>query len=346
MKKKIITASLALLSVSLLLGACSNSKEKSESKTATKTEKKVVEKKEVGLGEYLNQSDKNPQIWYAVDSVSLGGKVKELFLVQDRKTTYYNTSTETNFSSISAKDYEKDYLGRNLYSSGNIAQGLLDDFNETDTITKITTKNLTDIVKKYDTEDGNQDGVIQAPSINALTFAEVIKSSDSEIINLAKKIESAKIHYTILKAKINLEMQTLTDGSNNTHALKKLSQLEETLVNKKGDEYLLESYTDEDFEKTEYEVLHFKTYNLFYENTVYDNFMIKEDNFRLTTNQIPLDTKKVGDTNFMGFVGSASLSFVTKQPENNMELTVDTYAKKPKNVSFYQVGHSDSGNKE
>jgi hypothetical protein len=44
----------------------------------------------------------------------------------------------------------------------------------------------------------------------------------------------------------------------------------------------------------------------------------------------------------MGFVGTASLSFVTKQPENNMELTVDTYVKKPKNVSFYQVGHSDN----
>lgn len=187
MKNKIVTASLALLSVSLLLGACSNSKEKSESKTTENTEKKVVEKKEVGLGEYLNQSDKEAQIWYAVDSVSQDGKVKELFLVQDRKTTYYNTSTETSLSSISAKDYEKDYLGRNLYSSGNIAQGLLDDFNETDTITKITMDNLIDVIKKYDTEDGNQDGVIQVPSINALTLAEVAKSSDSEIINLAKK---------------------------------------------------------------------------------------------------------------------------------------------------------------
>ena len=342
MKNKIVTASLALLSVSLLLGACSNSKEKSESKTTENTEKKVVEKKEVGLGEYLNQSDKEAQIWYAVDSVSQDGKVKELFLVQDRKTTYYNTSTETSLSSISAKDYEKDYLGRNLYSSGNIAQGLLDDFNETDTITKITMDNLIDVIKKYDTEDGNQDGVIQVPSINALTLAEVAKSSDSEIINLAKKIESAKIHYTILRAKINLEMQTLTDGSDKTHALKKLSQLEERLVNKKGDEYLLESYTDEDFEKTEYEVLQFKTYNLIYENKVYDDFMIKEDRFNLTTIQIPLATKKVGNTNFMGFVGTASLSFVTKQPENNMELTVDTYVKKPKNVSFYQVGHSDN----
>lgn len=342
MKNKIVTASLALFSVSLLLGACSNSKEKSESKTTENTEKKVVEKKEVGLGEYLNQSDKEAQIWYAVDSVSQDGKVKELFLVQDRKTTYYNTSTETSLSSISAKDYEEDYLGRNLYSSGNIAQGLLDDFNETDTITKITMDNLIDVIKKYDTEDGNQDGVIQVPSINALTLAEVAKSSDSEIINLAKKIESAKIHYTILRAKINLEMQTLTDGSDKTHVLKKLSQLEERLVNKKGDEYLLESYTDEDFEKTEYEVLQFKTYNLIYENKVYDDFMIKEDRFNLTTNQIPLATKKVGNTNFMGFVGTASLSFVTKQPENNMELTVDTYVKKPKNVSFYQVGHSDN----
>lgn len=79
MKNKIVTASLALLSVSLLLGACSNSKEKSESKTTENTEKKVVEKKEVGLGEYLNQSDKEAQIWYAVDSVSQDGKVKELF---------------------------------------------------------------------------------------------------------------------------------------------------------------------------------------------------------------------------------------------------------------------------
>lgn len=342
MKRKIITTSLALLSVSLLLGACSNSKEKSESKTTANTEKKAVEKKEVGLGEYLNQSDKNPQIWYAVDSVSQDGKVKELFLVQDRKTTYYNTSTEASLSSISAKDYEKDYLGRNLYSSGNIAQGLLDDFNETDSITKITTKNLTDVIKKYDTEDGNQDGIIQAPSINALTFAEVTKSSDSEIINLAKKIESAKIHHEILKAKINLEMQTLTDGSDGTHALNKLSQLEEMLVNKKGDEYLLESYTDEDFEKTEYEALQFKTYNLSYDDKFFSDFMIKEDRFKLTTNQIPLATKKVGRTNFMGFIGSASLSFVTKQPEENMELTVDTYAKKPKNVSFYQVGHSDT----
>ena len=343
MKRKIITTSLALLSFSLLLGACSNSKEKSESKT---TEKKVVEKKEVGLGDYLNQSDKNPQIWYAVDSVSQDGKVKELFLVQDRKTTYYNTSTEASLSSISAKDYEKDYLGRNLYSSGNIAQGLLDDFNETDTITKITTKNLTDVIKKYDTEDGNQDGIIQAPSINALTFAEVTKSSDSEIINLAKKIENAKIHYAILKAKINLEMQSLTDGSDGTHALNKLSQLEEMLVNKKGDEYLLESYTDEDFEKTEYEALQFKTYNLSYDGKFFSDFMIKEDRFKLTTNQIPLATKKVGHINFMGFIGNASLSFVTKQPEDNMELTVDTYAKKPKNVSFYQVGYSNSDNEE
>lgn len=105
---------------------------------------------------------------------------------------------------------------------------------------------------------------------------------------------------------------------------------------------MLESYTDEDFEKTEYEALQFKTYNLSYDGKFFSDFMIKEDRFKLTTNQIPLATKKVGHTNFMGFIGNASLSFVTKQPEDNMELTVDTYAKKPKNVSFYQVGHSDT----
>lgn len=53
---------------------------------------------------------------------------------------------------------------------------------------------LTDIIKKYDTEDGNEDGVIDVTIPDTLILKSISPLSDNEIIEKAKEFEKANIH--------------------------------------------------------------------------------------------------------------------------------------------------------
>ena len=224
-KKKTFITTIGLLTSLTLMSACSNTT-KPSTNTSHSQEKTSSEKtKEVSIGNYINQSKKAPQLWYEIEEENIKG----VYVFEDNQVTYYDTSYEVTTNTettISSAQFKADYVGKNVYSTGQHAQGFIDSFYGTDTAEKISEEMLTDIIKKYDTEDGNADGIIDVTIPDTLTLESISTLSDDEIIEQAKVLEKASIYKQIIFEKVSLAMRQLTSGEIVSSDINKLTNVE------------------------------------------------------------------------------------------------------------------------
>lgn len=195
---------------------------------------------------------------------------------------------------------------------------------------------LTDIIKKYDTEDGNEDGVIDVTIPDTLTLKSISPLSDNEIIEKAKEFEKANIHKKIIFEKVSLAIRQLTDGKDTTSAINKLTDVEKQYNQKMASDYQLKILSDKDFSETLEETLTIPIKKMTYDNVITYTYIIKEDYFTEYLNDSQFASNTVNGVKYIGFP-----SFVIKQKKGeNTSLTYDTYDLRPDNVRVT----SDSSN--
>ncbi|GAD41309.1 hypothetical protein ANG3_1772, partial [Streptococcus intermedius SK54 = ATCC 27335] len=237
---------------------------------------------------------------------------------------------------ISSAQFKADYVGKNVYSNSQHAQGFIDSFYGTDTAKKISEAMLTDIIKKYDTEDGNEDGVIDVTIPDTLILKSISPLSDNEIIEKAKEFEKANIHKKIIFEKVSLAIRQLTDGKDTTSAINKLTDVEKQYNQKMASDYQLKILPDKDFSETLEETLTIPIKKMTYDNVSTYTYIIKEDYFTEYLNDSQFASNTVNGVKYIGFP-----SFVIKQKKGgNASLTYDTYDLRPDNVRVT----SDSSN--
>lgn len=324
-----------LLASTTVLLACSNNSKPSTNTSSSQVKTTIKKEKEISIGNYLNQSKKTPQLWYEIE----GEKIKGVYVFKDNKVTYYDTSYESTTNTettISSAQFKADYVGKNVYSNSQHAQGFIDSFYGTDTAKKISEAMLTDIIRKYDTEDGNEDGVIDVTIPDTLTLKSISALSDNEIIGKAKEFEKASIHKKITFEKVSLAIRQLTDGKDTTSAINKLTDVEKQYNQKMASDYQLKILPDKDFSETLEETLTIAIKKMTYDNVITYTYIIKEDYFTAYLNDSQFASNTVNDVKYIGFP-----SFVTKQKKGgNTSLTYDTYDLRPDNVRIT----SDSSN--
>lgn len=326
-RNKYLFLGVTLLASTTILLACSNTT-KPSTNTSHSQEKTSSEKtKEVSIGNYINQSKKAPQLWYEIE----GENIKGVYVFEDNQVTYYDTSYETTTNTettISSAQFKADYVGKNVYSSGQHAQGFIDSFYGTDTAEKISEEMLTDIIKKYDTEDGNADGIIDVTIPDTLTLESISALSDDEIIEQAKAFEKASTHKQITLEKVSLALRQLVDGKDTTSEIDKLTEIENQYNQKVASDYQLEILPDEDLAETLEETLTIPVKKLSYDNVIDYTYVIKEESFTAYLAYSQFASESVDDVKYIGFP-----SFVTKQKEGeNVTLIYDTYDLRPDNV--------------
>ena len=325
--KYLLIGATFLASTTILL-ACSNTSTPSTN-TSHSQEKTSSEKtKEVSIGNYINQSKKAPQLWYEIDGEEA---IKGVYIFEDNQVIYYDTSYEktTNTeTTISSAQFKADYVGKNVYSTGQHAQGFIDSFYGTDSAEKISEEMLTDIIKKYDTEDGNADGVIDVTIPDALTLESISDLSDDEIIEQAKAFEKASTHRQVIFEKVSLALRQLVDGKDTTSEINKLIEIENQYNQKVASDYQLKILPDEDLAETLEETLTIPIKKLSYDNVIDYTYVIKEKSFTAYLAYSQFASESVDDVKYIGFP-----SFVTKQKEGeNVTLIYDTYDLRPNNV--------------
>ena len=316
-----------LASTTILL-ACSNTS-KPSTNTSHSQEKTSSEKtKEVSIGNYINQSKKAPQLWYEIDGEKV---IKGVYAFEDNQVTYYDTSYEATTNTettISSAQFKADYVGKNVYSAGGNVQSFFDSFDGKDTAEKISEEMLTDIIKKYDTEDGNADGIIDVTIPDALTLESISTLSDDEIIEQAKAFEKASTHKQIIFEKVSLALRQLVDGKDTTSAIDKLTEIENQYNQKVASDYQLKILPDEDLAETLEETLTIPIKKLSYDNVIDYTYVIKDESFSAHLAYSQFASKSVDDVKYIGFP-----SFVTKQKDGeNVTLVYDTYDLRPDNV--------------
>ena len=326
-EKKTFITTIGLLTSLTLMSACSNITKPSIN-TSHSQEKTSSEKtKEVSIGNYINQSKKTPQLWYEIE----GENIKGVYVFEDNQVTYYDTSYETTTNtetSISSEQFKTDYVGKNVYSAGGNTQSFFDSFDGTDTAEKISEEMLTDIIKKYDTEDGNADGIIDVTIPDALTLESISTLSDDEIIEQAKAFEKASTHKQIIFEKVSLALRQLVDGKDTTSAIDKLTEIENQYNQKVASDYQLKILPDEDLAETLEETLTIPIKKLSYDNVIDYTYVIKDESFSAHLAYSQFASESVDDVKYIGFP-----SFVTKQKNSeNVTLVYDTYDLRPDNV--------------
>ncbi|HEM5251625.1 TPA: hypothetical protein U1341_002115 [Streptococcus suis] len=325
--KYLLIGTTFLASTTILL-ACSNTSKPSTT-TSHSQEKTSSEKtKEVSIGNYINQSKKTPQLWYEIDGEEV---IKGVYVFEDNQVTYYDTSYEATTNtetSISSEQFKTDYVGKNVYSAGGNTQSFFDSFDGTDTAEKISEEMLTDIIKKYDTEDGNADGVIDVTIPDALTLESISALSDDEIIEQAKAFEKASTHKQIIFEKVSLALRQLVDGKDTTSAIDKLTEIENQYNQKVASDYQLKILPDEDLAETLEETLTIPIKKLSYDNVIDYTYVIKDESFSAHLAYSQFASESVDDVKYIGFP-----SFITKQKDGeNVTLVYDTYDLRPDNV--------------
>ncbi|WP_178085459.1 hypothetical protein [Streptococcus ruminantium] len=325
--KYLLIGATFLASTTILL-ACSNTS-KPSTNTSHSQEKTSSEKtKEVSIGNYINQSKKAPQLWYEIDGEKV---IKGVYAFEDNQVTYYDTSYEATTNTdttISSAQFKADYVGKNVYSAGGNVQSFFDSFDGKDTAEKISEEMLTDIIKKYDTEDGNADGIIDVTIPDALTLESISTLSDDEIIEQAKAFEKASTHKQIIFEKVSLALRQLVDGKDTTSAIDKLTEIENQYNQKVASDYQLKILPDEDLVKTLEETLTIPIKKLSYDNVIDYTYVIKDESFSAHLAYSQFASKSVDDVKYIGFP-----SFVTKQRKGeNVTLIYDTYDLRPNNV--------------
>ena len=335
-EKKTFITTIGLLTSLTLMSACSNITKPSIN-TSHSQEKTSSEKtKEVSIGNYINQSKKTPQLWYEIE----GENIKGVYVFEDNQVTYYDTSYETTTNtetSISSEQFKTDYVGKNVYSAGGNTQSFFDSFDGTDTAEKISEEMLTDIIKKYDTEDGNADGIIDVTIPDALTLESISTLSDDEIIEQAKAFEKASTHKQIIFEKVSLALRQLVDGKDTTSAIDKLTEIENQYNQKVASDYQLKILPDEDLAETLEETLTIPIKKLSYDNVIDYTYVIKDESFSAHLAYSQFASESVDDVKYIGFP-----SFVTKQKNSeNVTLVYDTYDLRPDNVQVTSDSFDD-----
>ncbi|MGT2968506.1 hypothetical protein [Streptococcus azizii] len=326
-RNKYLLIGVTFLASTTILLACSNTSKPSTNTSHSQEKTSSAKTKEVSIGNYINQSKTAPQIWYEIESE----KIKGVYVFEDNQVTYYDTSYEaaTNTeTTISSAQFKADYVGKNVYSTGQHAQGFIDSFYGTDSAEKISEEMLTDIIKKYDTEDGNADGVIDVTIPDALTLESISALSDDEIIEQAKVFEKASTHKQIIFEKVSLALRQLVDGKDTTSAINKLTEIENQYNQKVASVYQLKILPDEDLAETLEETLTIPIKKLSYDNVIDYTYVIKEESFSAHLAYSQFASESVDDVKYIGFP-----SFVTKQKDGeNVTLVYDTYDLRPDNV--------------
>ncbi|VEF04496.1 hypothetical protein [Streptococcus dysgalactiae] len=327
-KKKTFITTIGLLTSLTLMSACSNTS-KPSTNTSHSQEKTSSEKtKEVSIGNYINKSKKAPQLWYEIDGEEV---IKGVYVFEDNQVIYYDTSYEktTNTeTTISSAQFKADYVGKNVYSTGQHAQGFFDSFYGTDTAEKISEEMLTDIIKKYDTEDGNADGIIDVTIPDTLTLESISALSDDEIIEQAKAFEKASTHKQIIFEKVSLALRQLVDGKDTTPTIDKLTETENQYNQKVASDYQLKILPDEDLAETLEETLTIPIKKLSYDDVINYTYIIKEDSLTAYLTDSQFASNSINNVEYIGFP-----TFVTKQKEgDNVTLIYDTYDLRPDNV--------------
>lgn len=325
--KYLLIGATFLASTTILL-ACSNTSKPSTNASHSQEKTSSEKTKEVSIGNYINQSKKAPQLWYEIDGEEV---IKGVYVFEDNQVTYYDTSYEATTNtetSISSEQFKTDYVGKNVYSAGENTQSFFDSFDGTDTAEKISEEMLTDIIKKYDTEDGNADGVIDVTIPDALTLESISALSDDEIIEQAKAFEKASTHKQIIFEKVSLALRQLVDGKDTTSAINKLTKIENQYNQKVASDYQLKILPDEDLAETLEETLTIPIKKLSYDNVIDYTYVIKEESFSAHLAYSQFTSESVDDVKYIGFP-----SFVTKQKDGeNVTLVYDTYDLRPDNV--------------
>lgn len=327
-RNKYLLIGVTFLASTTILLACSNTS-KPSTNTSHSQEKTSSEKtKEVSIGNYINQSKKAPQLWYEIDGEKV---IKGVYAFEDNQVTYYDTSYEASTNTettISSAQFKADYVGKNVYSAGGNVQSFFDSFDGKDTAEKISEEMLTDIIKKYDTEDGNADGIIDVTIPDALTLESISTLSDDEIIEQAKAFEKASTHKQIIFEKVSLALRQLVDGKDTTSAIDKLTEIENQYNQKVASDYQLKILPDEDLAETLEETLTIPIKKLSYDNVIDYTYVIKDESFSAHLAYSQFASKSVDDVKYIGFP-----SFVTKQKDGeNVTLVYDTYDLRPDNV--------------
>ncbi|HFR3273488.1 TPA: hypothetical protein ACHU4D_001495 [Streptococcus suis] len=325
--KYLLIGATFLASTTILL-ACSNTTKPSTT-TSHSQEKTSSEKtKGVSIGNYINQSKKAPQLWYEIDGEKV---IKGVYAFEDNQVTYYDTSYEATTNTettISSAQFKADYVGKNVYSAGGNVQSFFDSFDGKDTAEKISEEMLTDIIKKYDTEDGNADGIIDVTIPDALTLESISTLSDDEIIEQAKAFEKASTHKQIIFEKVSLALRQLVDGKDTTSAIDKLTEIENQYNQKVASDYQLKILPDEDLAETLEETLTIPIKKLSYDNVIDYTYVIKDESFSAYLAYSQFASESVDDVKYIGFP-----SFITKQKDGeNVTLVYDTYDLRPDNV--------------
>lgn len=327
-RNKYLLIGVTFLASTTILLACSNTS-KPSTNTSHSQEKTSSEKtKEVSIGNYINQSKKAPQLWYEIDGEKV---IKGVYAFEDNQVTYYDASYEATTNTettISSAQFKADYVGKNVYSAGGNVQSFFDSFDGKDTAEKISEEMLTDIIKKYDTEDGNADGIIDVTIPDALTLESISTLSDDEIIEQAKAFEKASTHKQIIFEKVSLALRQLVDGKDTTSAIDKLTEIENQYNQKVASDYQLKILPDEDLAETLEETLTIPIKKLSYDNVIDYTYVIKDESFSAHLAYSQFASKSVDDVKYIGFP-----SFVTKQKDGeNVTLVYDTYDLRPDNV--------------
>ena len=327
-RNKYLLIGVTFLASTTILLACSNTS-KPSTNTSHSQEKTSSEKtKEVSIGKYINQSKKAPQLRYEIDGEKV---IKGVYAFEDNQVTYYDTSYEATTNTettISSAQFKADYVGKNVYSAGGNVQSFFDSFDGKDTAEKISEEMLTDIIKKYDTEDGNADGIIDVTIPDALTLESISTLSDDEIIEQAKAFEKASTHKQIIFEKVSLALRQLVDGKDTTSAIDKLTEIENQYNQKVASDYQLKILPDEDLAETLEETLTIPIKKLSYDNVIDYTYVIKDESFSAHLAYSQFASKSVDDVKYIGFP-----SFVTKQKDGeNVTLVYDTYDLRPDNV--------------
>lgn len=91
---------------------------------------------------------------------------------------------------------------------------------------KISEEMLTDIIKKYDTEDGNADGVIDVTIPDALILKAFQLYQMMKLLNKLKHLKKLVPINKLFLKKISLALRQLVDGKDTTSAIDKLTEIE------------------------------------------------------------------------------------------------------------------------
>lgn len=302
---KIVTLAFGFLASISFLSACSSNTYPTQA-PPTNTD---TSQSSIPLGEYLNQSKKKTQIWFGVNAsdgiIAKDDYVSTIFVVENNNIKSYDIgdstyeSSETKFYRIKADSFWE--------------------YSETG-FTQEDSQKIAEIVKSYDTTDGNSDGVINIGSIEGseglpnLTIGDVAKMSEKEILAEAQKhhVENinaelksrqldAEYHYLETEILNRIDQEIYGKSSDNTlldntkkeyEAIKNIT--EKDLITPTESKYKLNITTDSTGNNTFSEILSFPSFNPISKD---------EGTYKFDTEDMPLSSATIYDKTYMGFIG-------------------------------------------